>query len=76
MLSYHKARECVAAGIFRMIHIQGKCNPADILSKHWDMASVWETLKPLMFWHRNILDEEEAKESEKDVKAISVTPNT
>ena len=76
MLSYHKARECVAAGIFRMIHIRGECNPADILSKHWDMASVWETLKPLMFWHRNILDEEEAKESEKDVKAISVAPTT
>ena len=25
-------------------------NPADILSKHWDYASVWSQLKPLLFW--------------------------
>ena len=49
MLSYHKSRECVAAGIFRMVHIMGKCNPADMLSKHWDMPSVWSMLKPMLF---------------------------
>lgn len=52
MLSYHKCRECVAAGIPRFVHIMGKTNPADSLSKHWDLPSVWKNLKPLLFWYR------------------------
>ena len=64
MLSYHKARECVAAGIFRMIHIKGSCNPPDILSKHWDMASIWSMLKPLLFGHKDIPEEEDVIEDE------------
>jgi hypothetical protein len=31
-------------------HIPGALNPADILSKHWDYASVWKLLRPLLFW--------------------------
>ena len=49
-LSYHRVREAIAAGIIRFYHIRGNTNPADILSKHWDYASIWETLRPLMFW--------------------------
>ena len=49
-LSYHRTREAIAAGITRFVHIVGTTNPADILSKHWDHASIWETLKPFMFW--------------------------
>jgi hypothetical protein len=49
MLSYHKTRESIAAGITWFHHIKGKWNPADILSKHWDRASVWHCLKPLLF---------------------------
>jgi len=49
-LAFHKVRDSVAAKIIRYYHIEGKSNPADILSKHWDMASIWETLKPFMFW--------------------------
>ena len=49
-LSYHRVREAVAAGIIRLYHIAGDTNPADILSKHWDYASIWSTLKPLLFW--------------------------
>jgi hypothetical protein len=49
-LSYHKTREAIAAGIIRFYHIAGSTNPADILSKHWDMPSVWAMLKPLLFW--------------------------
>ena len=49
-LSYHKVREAVAAGIMRFHHVRGKLNPADILSKHWDYSSIWQLLKPLMFW--------------------------
>ena len=28
----------------------GKSNPADILSKHWEFATVWPMLKPILFW--------------------------
>jgi hypothetical protein len=50
-LAYHRTREAVAAGIIRLHHVPGKDNPADILSKHWDLPSVWSTLQPLMFWY-------------------------
>ena len=49
-LSYHRTREAVAAGIIRIHHVRSEMNPADVLSKHWDMASVWGQLKPLLFW--------------------------
>ena len=42
MLSYHKTRETIAAGITHLHHISGKKNPADILSKHWNMPSMWD----------------------------------
>lgn len=48
-LSYHKTRSCISASILRFVHISGASNPADILSKHWDYASVWKILRPLMF---------------------------
>jgi hypothetical protein len=64
MLSYHKCRECVAAGIFRFIHIKGSTNPADILSKHWDLPSVWDSLKPLLFFWRK--EKEEATDKKGD----------
>ena len=34
LLSCHSAREKIAAGHLRFIHLSGSCNPADILSKH------------------------------------------
>ena len=51
LLSYHRCREAIAAGIIQFHHIDGKTNPADIVSKHWDMPSVWDTLKPILFWY-------------------------
>jgi len=32
-------------------HVAGKKNPADILSKHCDLSSGWETMKPIVFWN-------------------------
>jgi len=51
MLSYHRTREAIAAGITWFHHVKGKWNPADVVSKHWDMPSVWYCLKPLLFAH-------------------------
>ncbi len=55
-LAYHKTREAIAAGIIRYYWIDGKTNPADILSKHWDMPAVWSTLQPLLFWEGDTAD--------------------
>ena len=48
-LSYHRVREAIAAGIIKFNHVRGNTNPADILSKHWDMPSVWLQLQPILF---------------------------
>ena len=43
-------REAIAAGILRFHHISGTTNPADILSKHWGLSAVWDSLRPILFW--------------------------
>ena len=53
-LSFHRVREAIVAKIIKFFHLPGETNPADILSKHWDYASVWSQLKPLLFWYGNM----------------------
>ena len=48
--SYHRAREAIAAKYISSRWKDGKSNPADILSKHWEFATVWPMLKPILFW--------------------------
>jgi hypothetical protein len=48
-LAFHRTREAIAARILRFHYISGKTNPADILSKHWDMSSIWQSLRPILF---------------------------
>ena len=55
-LSYHCVREAIAAKVVSFHYIPTADNPADILSKHWDMPSVWNALKPLMFWRGDTED--------------------
>jgi len=52
-LSYHRVRWAVAADIVNVHHVLSKENSADASSKHWDLPSVWEMMKPLLFWHEN-----------------------
>ena len=54
-----------------MILERGTYNPADILTKHWDYASVPEVLKPLLFWHADTA--ELVKEEDKSL-VPAVTP--
>ena len=49
MLSFHFVREAIAAGYIVLLHIPGKINPADILSKHWGFSETWPMLKALLF---------------------------
>jgi hypothetical protein len=44
-LPYHK--------ILGYYWIDGKNNPADIVSKHWSYPQVWHLLKPLLFYSGN-----------------------
>ena len=49
-LAYHLVREAVAAGVIQFHHMPGSQNPADILTKHWSYASIWQTLQAILFW--------------------------
>ena len=49
-LAYHRVREAIAAGILQFFHIDGKKNPADIISKHCGHLDAWPHIKPLLFW--------------------------
>ena len=55
-LAFHRTREAIAAGIIRFYHIPGSTNPADILSKHWDYATIYPLLKPLLFYEGDTAD--------------------
>ena len=50
LASYHRVREAIAAKYISFHWKDGKRNPADILSKHWEFATVWPMLKPILFW--------------------------
>jgi hypothetical protein len=41
LLSYHRVCEAIAAKMIVFIHIDGRINPVDILSKHWGNRQVW-----------------------------------
>jgi len=77
----HQVRHAVAVGIINIHHIAGKKNPADVLSKHWDLPSVWNTMKQLLFWNWKLMapSAEEAKEGsnieQKDVAELVSKPS-
>jgi len=56
MLSYHYVREAIATGNYAYCWIDGKKNPADVLSKHWGYQSVWHLLRPILFWKGDTMD--------------------
>jgi hypothetical protein len=49
VLSYHRVREMIAYQILGYYSIDGKLNPADIVSKQWGYPQIWHLLKPLLF---------------------------
>jgi hypothetical protein len=52
-LAYHRVREMIAAKVLSYYWIDGKDNPADVVSKHWGYQQVWQLLKPLLFYSGN-----------------------
>jgi hypothetical protein len=66
-LSYHRVREMIAAKILGYYWVDGKRNPADIVSKHWSYPQVWHLLKPLLFYSGdtdNLINHEEENNNE------------
>ena len=49
-LSYHLVRECIAANIIYFLHIEGKHNPSDLLTKILSRADFGPLIQPLLFW--------------------------
>ncbi len=60
-LSYHRVREAIASGVLSFHHINGKSNPADMLSKHAGYQQFWPMLRSLLFWGVSV---ERSKEEE------------
>ena len=56
MLSFHRVRESIAAGVITFKFLVGKDNPVDILSKHWGYQQVWQILQPILFWRGDTMD--------------------
>ena len=50
LASYHRVREAIAAKYISFHWKDDESNPADILSKHWEFATMWPMLKPILFW--------------------------
>jgi len=57
-LSYDQVRWAVTVGIINIHHVPSKENSAD-----WDLPSVWEMVKPLLFWHEK--DDQKSQEESK-----------
>ena len=55
-LSYHRVRECIAAGIARFYFVNSGNNPADILSKHWGYQQAWPLLRSILFWSGDTME--------------------
>ena len=49
-LSYHRVRECIAHGIINLLHVDGKNNPSDVLTKFLSWYKLRPLTEPLLFW--------------------------
>lgn len=49
-LSYHCVREAIAAKIMYLLHMNGKHNPSDILTKALGWVQFWPIVQPILFW--------------------------
>ena len=50
LISSHRVKEAIALKYLSFHWKDGISNPVDILSKHWEFATVWPILKPILFW--------------------------
>jgi hypothetical protein len=69
-LAYHRVREAVAAGIINYLHIEGKNNPADVLTKFLPGYMWYPLMKPILYW----LDAEDSPS--KELRGVSSDSNS
>ena len=49
-LSYHRVREAISAKVLYFLHVEGKNNPSDIMTKFLNWSKFWPLIQPLLFW--------------------------
>jgi hypothetical protein len=59
----------IAAKILGYYWIDGKLNPADIISKHWAYPQVWHPLKLLLFYSGDLIEQREEQKENKETDA-------
>jgi hypothetical protein len=55
-LSFHCVWEVIASKYVLMMHLSGKANPSNILSKHWGHQAIYPILRPILFFSWNTAD--------------------
>ena len=50
VLSFHRVKEVTSDKIENCLFVNGKVDPADVLTKHWAYHDIWPKLKPILFW--------------------------
>jgi len=56
-LAYHRIRWAIAAGFIIFCHIDGKQNPADIMTKFLPQAGFWHFVQTLLFWRGETMND-------------------
>ena len=59
-LSFHRVRECVASKLLFFVHIPGKENISDCLTKFLTHSVAWPLIKPILFWTGDTADSNKA----------------
>jgi hypothetical protein len=72
-LAYHRVCGLIAAKILGYYWIDGKANPADIVSKHWGYQQIWHLLQAVLFYSGNTNDLVSSEQNDKSkIKGTSV----
>ena len=59
ILSYHRVRKAIAAGILKFIFIDSELNPSNILTKLWGYQQMKTKPKAMFFWKGDTADIEQ-----------------
>ena len=54
--AYHRVREAIDSKYLMCLWKDGKTNPEDCLSKHWEFSQILPLLQPLLFWRGEAAD--------------------
>ena len=62
--------------VLRFFHIKGESNSADIVSKHWGQAQVWQLICPLLFYSGKTTEIPDKRKQEKTTKETDMKQMT